>query len=180
MGQYYIAVILGENQENKKEIIRFFMESFINSGSKLTEHSYLDNPFVNTFEYFLTPESMFYKSRVVWAGDYANKEIESDKNLYHITQDFPNKSFHTEMTQVAKSTKDYHFIVNHTKKQYVDKNKNIYHPLPLLTTEGNGRGGGDYYGTDADKIGYWARDIISSEKEKPDGYDELILNFKEM
>ena len=178
MGQYYIAIILGENQENKKEIIRFYIESFINSGAKLTEHSYVGNPFVSTFEHFLTPEGMFYKSRVVWAGDYADNEEGTDKNLYHTVNKYPNKSFHVITNQTIKSTEDYRYIINHTKKEYVDKKKNTFHPLPLLTAEGNGRGGGDYYGDDESKIGSWSRDVISSDKEKPENYEELVLSFQ--
>ena len=67
---------------------------------------------------------------------------------------------------------------NHTKKQYVDKTKfKCYHPLPLLLAEGNGRGGGDYYGSNEDKIGIWARDVISVEDEKPEGYEEYETGY---
>jgi len=183
MGQYYVAIILGENQENKenkeniKEIIRFYIEAFVNSGAKLTEHSYIGNPFVSTFEHFLTPEGMFYKSRVVWAGDYADNEEGMDKNLHGIVNDYPDKSFHVITNQEVKSTEDYRYIINHTKKEYVDKTKSNYHPLSLLTAEGNGRGGGDYYGKSENQIGIWARDVISSEKDKPDNCEELLLDF---
>ena len=120
---------------------------------------------------------MFYKSRVVWAGDYADNEEGMDKNLHGIVNDYPNKSFHVVTNQEIKSTDDYRYIINHTKKQYVNKKDSDYHPLPLLTCEGNGRGGGDYYGTNKDKIGIWARDVISSEKEKPEGYEKLDILF---
>ena len=36
----------------------------------------------------------------------------------------------------------------------------VLHPLPLLTAVGNGRGGGDYAGINADKIGSWAFDVL--------------------
>jgi len=60
--------------------------------------------------------------------------------------------------------------------------KNVYkiHPLPLLTCEGNGQGGGDFYGEDNKKlIGKWARNRISIESTKPKGYAELIFDLKE-
>jgi hypothetical protein len=66
--------------------------------------------------------------------------------------------------------------VNHTKKVFVDKTKVPesegwrIHPLPLLTAEGNDRGGGDYrYNNEEEKevVGSWARDVISIEKENP-------------
>jgi hypothetical protein len=71
----------------------------------------------------------------------------------------------------------YTYIVNHTKKVYVKKNNEMYivaseqlvfHPLALLTAEGNGRGGGDYNGPNKDMVGTWARDVISMENEAPD------------
>jgi hypothetical protein len=78
----------------------------------------------------------------------------------------------------------YRFIVNHTKKLYVDKNLGLtgsydFHPLPLLTADGNGRGGGDYRGDDLELVGQWARDIISLELEAPLGYEELVCEFGE-
>jgi hypothetical protein len=174
MGQYYLAIILADKEESKPEVIRIFMEMF---GSKLTEHSYLENPCVKAFEYQLTKEGMFYKSRVVWAGDYADKEPELEKNLYHITEQFPNKFFNKR----DENTTKYQYIINHTKKQFIDKenNKSVYHPLPLLTAEGNGRGGGDYSGVNENLIGIWARDVISVEKDKPEGYEEFINPFNE-
>jgi len=58
------------------------------------------------------------------------------------------------------------YIVNEDKKEFVDLwylplLGHIIHPLPLLTCEGNGRGGGDYYGTSMSLVGSWARDRIS-------------------
>jgi hypothetical protein len=80
------------------------------------------------------------------------------------------------------------YLVNHDKKQFVNKT-NVpkdrdgwrIHPLPLLTCEGNGRGGGDFRG-DSDLVGSWARDIISVESTKstiPKGYTELIFDLTE-
>ena len=94
MGQYYKAIILGEAKLSKQEIIRIFMEAWnYNNGAKLTEHSYLLNPFVNAFEFLLTPEGMFYKSRVVWAGDYADSEDDLEKNLYQLTDGQTEKQY---------------------------------------------------------------------------------------
>jgi hypothetical protein len=123
MGQYFLAIILAEknsNEQNQPEIIRMFMDAHQhNNGSKLTEHSYLKNNFVQQFEYQLTKEGMFYKSRPVWAGDYADNEPESDSNLHHLAQDYPNKNLY----KIVEITKEYPYIINHTKKQYVDKTK---------------------------------------------------------
>jgi len=171
MGQYYKPMILGE--KGIVEFIRLWLcaHSYGN-GLKLTEHSYLRNTFVSAFEYLLSPEGMFYKSRVVWAGDYADNEPDTDKNLYMLADESKLQQSNVH------DTSSYRFIVNHTKKLYVEK-KGIIHPLPLLTAEGNGFGGGDYHGTDEMLCGTWARDVISVEVEKPSDYKELVCNFGE-
>jgi hypothetical protein len=174
MGQYYIAIILGEKDLSKQEIIRMYMNSWdYNNGAKLVEHSYINNEYVSTFEHQLTPNGMFYKSRVVWAGDYADEEKDTDKNLYRTIDGQEEKRFLGKI----KDTKEFQYILNHSKKQYVDKKDKYIHPLSLLTAEGNERGGGDYYGKDKDLVGTWARDIISVEKERPEEYKELICDF---
>jgi len=187
MGQYYLAIILADKNTNESnesnepdqldqpEIIRIFMEPHQhNNGAKLTEHSYLKNNFIQQFEFQLTKDGMFYKSRPVWAGDYADNEPNSESNLYHIAQNFPNKNLYTNLV----IQKEYPYIVNHTKKQYVNKKKfTTYHPLPLLLAEGNGRGGGDYHGSNEDKIGIWARDVISVDEEIPEGFEEYDTGY---
>jgi hypothetical protein len=79
-------------------------------------------------------------------------------------------------------------------KEYVDKKKvpisDIWeddkgkewpfaiHPLPLLTCEGNGRGGGDFYKEDP-LVGKWARNRVTVSKTKPKGYTEIEFNLFE-
>ena len=80
------------------------------------------------------------------------------------------------------------YLVNHDRKEFVDKSKTPkdadgwqIHPLPLLTCEGNGRGGGDFRG-ESDLIGIWARNLISVATKKsdiPKGFEELIFDIKE-
>lgn len=159
MGQYYLAVILAEKSD--KEYIRTYLDpSMYNNGMKLTEHSYIGNNFVNIIENLIGPSGMFYKSRIVWAGDYADAEPNSEKNLNSMCE--AKDPFIYKGTLVS-----YTYIVNHTKKVYVKKNTG-FHPLPFLTAEGNGRGGGDYHGSNMGMVGTWARDVISMENEAPD------------
>jgi hypothetical protein len=190
MGQYYMAIILAPKGYSKHERIRLFVRSFsYHSGSKLTEHSYLNNQFVESFEFLLSAEGSAYMSRVVWAGDYADKEplvggdLEGEaKNLNEIANETDNRRL--EQAPPICSTAQFRYIVNHDKKQYVDKHKSVrnahgyrIHPLPILVAEGNGRGGGDYRGPDGDKVGIWARDVISVETEPPVDCTELVVNF---
>jgi len=174
MGQYYQVIILAEKNVTDKDYIRFFIDIW--GGIKLTEHSYLENPFVNAVEFLLSPLGSLYKSRIVWAGDYADAE-ENSENLYHLAHSKENSSKEYE-PKPEKLSKEYKYIVNHTKKQYIDKSKYLdIHPLPLITAEGNGRGGGDYHGSHEDKIGSWARDVISIEKELLPEYTEFEYTF---
>ena len=172
MGQYYYPIIL--NSDGK--IVVWMCAHNYNNGLKLMEHSYLGNNFVSTFEFGLSPEGPHYKSRVVWAGDYADKELDQEKNLYQMCDEY------TMISPQVKETKMYRYIINHSKKQFVDKTKApkqenfAVHPLPLLTCEGNGRGGGDYRG-ESPLIGSWARDIISVEEVAPEGFEELVFDL---
>lgn len=169
MGQYYLAIILAEKSD--KEYIRTYIPPHMyNNGAKLMEHSYINNNFVRIVENLIGPKGMFYKCRLVWAGDYADNEPDSDKNLYSMCNE--KDGFISNNEQVS-----YPYIVNHTKKMYVMKKGNI-HPLPLLTAEGNGRGGGDYRESNNTLVGSWARDVISMENEVPD-YTLLEYEFSE-
>jgi len=173
MGQYYVAILLAEN--DGKEFIRAAIHPHdYENGAKLAEHSYVGNNFVSVIEYLLSSVGMFYKTRLVWAGDYADPEPNSE-NLYSSTE---GKDFRPSLPSTyIEAMKSFSYIVNHTKKEYVNKKGHIYHPLPLLTAEGNGRGGGDYSGPGEDMIGIWARDVISIELEQPEGYTERVIEF---
>ena len=153
MGQYYKATSVDK------------MESLYTHDygtlAKLMEHSWIGNSFVNIAEYMLSPKGDWYKNKFVWAGDYADEE-ESGNNLYNDAKEIKLNDYPEESSG--------RYIVNHTKKEYVDKDIVPedeegwkVHPLPLLTCEGNGRGGGDYR-EENEFIGIWARDEISIEK----------------
>lgn len=168
MGQYYIAIICANN--NGKIVIKY-AHSFCRF--KLTEQAYIN--YIEEFENLLSPESPYYMSNLVWAGDYADPEPGSEENLYNVDK---KPHFVFEIQPLKKLI----YIVNHTKKVFIDKNnlKNDIHPLPILTAEGNGRGGGDYYGKNNHLAGTWARDIITMEYENPtEPYTEFSPDFSE-
>ena len=129
-------------------------------------------------------------------SEYTNTEKikENGANLYDLsdlvgklTHDENNKNkYEHNYTSVAPLKVKY--LINHDKKQFVDKSKSPkdsdgwqIHPLPLLTCEGNGRGGGDYRG-ESPLIGMWARNKISVATKKsdiPKGFEEIIFDIKE-
>lgn len=167
------------------------------SGLKLMEHSWLNNRFVQVIEMLLMPNGDWYKQPIVWAGDYADGEPDTTFNWMNtdgeiVTSDGENLfgfcEDNTEVTKYPKGKfpKEFKYILNHDTKQYVDKSKVPdkdgwrIHPLPLLTCEGNGRGGGDY-GNEGEHeiVGSWARNRISIDDHAPKGYTELLFTLTE-
>jgi hypothetical protein len=174
MGQYYFAIILGEKGAHSKEIIRQAVNPHdYNNGSKLLEHGYVGNNFTEAVECLLMPNAPFFKSRLVWAGDYADPEADG-KTLYENAQENTNL-FSTRQYSASQAR----YIINHSKQAYFLKEKNKIHPLCILTAEGNGRGGGDYRGLNKDLSGTWARDVISVEDVAPSGYTLHKFSFRE-
>jgi hypothetical protein len=180
MGQYYHSAILGKN---KKTVLSWVYSHSFGSGLKLMEHSWMKNPFVRAFE------SLIHKNpqHVVWGGDYAEQCKGRKSNVYDRCKESLEVKPETTLTD-----KDTRFVINHTKKMYVDKTivpKDNdgwqIHPLPLLTCEGNGGGGGDFHINrerqqgNISLIGTWARDLISVDSEKPNGYNELVFDLVE-
>lgn len=164
------------------------------NGAKLMEHSYIGNSFVEAVEFLLIDDGEGNRGRwsgnkIVWAGDYANGESGLfDDNFYNMVKEKDKLKMLIEAIPP-----NYHYLVNWDKKKFVDKTKcNIVngfwntadmkiHPLPLLTADGNGRGGGDYHGNEhsMDYVGTWARDRISLMKDIPEDFTEIIPNFDE-
>lgn len=181
MGQYYRAVVLPPLSSNKSEIVAAYIPEKYGSGSKLLEHAWKGNNFVQTVESFFLPGEKFHKFRLVWAGDYADPEEGNEQNLYDLSDE------KVETTRNRKVKKEFRYIVNHTKRLYVDKSKMVEnkagwtaHPLPLLTCDGNGRGGGDYRvktPAEAELVGSWARDVISVENTIPTGFTEVNVSI---
>ena len=190
MGQYYKPTIL----ENDKKTVKAFIKSWnYNNGAKLMEHSYLGNNFVARLEV----ELLNNPQPLVWAGDYADPELdengeplmntyegrEYEANLYDLCTDEKQLPMKT-----VKASSKRKYILNHDKKEYVVKEKYNpeewqIHPLPLLTADGNGRGGGDYRSdVEADNVGRWKRDtisIITRKSDIPKDFTELKIKFKE-
>jgi hypothetical protein len=179
MGQYYFPSIL---KKDKKTVLKWMYSHDYGSASgdicglKLMEHSWLKNDFVGAFESLLVGNPQ----HVVWAGDYAEKDKGLKTNIHMRCKD-NTKVMPADVHPTVVKEK---YIVNHDKKQFVDKSKVTdndgwkIHPLPLLTAEGNGMGGGDFSGDDSNElVGSWARDLISIESKKPKGFKEIIFNL---
>lgn len=184
MGQYYNAIILNDKKTQPKAWVYSHDIKFpfkradgsiymMGNGVKLMEHSWIKNEFVQAFESLILRKPEY----VVWAGDYADNVKGCKTNLYDRCKD-NTKVIPTERPTLVQTR----FIINHDKKEFVDKTKVPskdgwrVHPLPLLTCDGNGRGGGDFRG-ESSLVGRWAYDKISVDSKKPIGYTELIFDL---
>ena len=198
MGQYYMPVSLTSDKQNVKSYVyshhitsryKGYDGKMHTSGQglKLMEHSYLKNKMMLCVEALLIEGGEWHKTPIVWAGDYSD-HVRNEMN-YSDMCDSTDEGEHVARELIpkpltAKQQKEFQFIVNHTKKEFVDKKKVPsndgwqIHPLSLLTSSGNGRGGGDFRG-DNDFVGTWAADVISVEKEIPTDFKEIVPNFKE-
>lgn len=203
MGQYYKPTALNKGAENP---IKWQLDSWsFGEGAKLMEHSYVHNPLVRAVEYLLAQDKD--GQPFVWSGDYAENFEGFDTNLFDIGECENNGDSITKKTARLlphimqpsewmsdtvnyrldpSVVKEYKYVINHSKKLYVvippyEKDAWNIHPLPLLTAESNGLGGGDYYSeTNADLVGSWKYDTISVGDEIPSkDYLELKAIFKE-
>ena len=182
MGQYYRPILTNANDYervyNRNVDGKYTM-------AKLMEHSWWYNEFVSTICNKLFKNPM----KVVWVGDYANDSkyvngLEKDELVRLCKKAWKGKGYGVKKKELYL---DGMYLVNHTKKIYLncdeyrktcESNGWIIHPLPLLTAIGNGLGGGDYWGNDYD-VGSWANDVISVEKNIPNGYKAEEYIFME-
>lgn len=181
MGQYYNPTNI-----DKKQWLR---SHDYNNGLKLMEHSWIENGFVAAIEHLIKEGGAWYGDRIVWAGDYADNEKRRKNNLYTIIGTKKNKI----QPDPLERDNELIYLVNLDKNEFVDLTKVPVcdaewmkgsdfdwrvHPLPLLTCEGNGRGGGDYHG-ESPLIGRWARCRVVIQKEKPENMIEIVFDLVE-
>jgi hypothetical protein len=168
------------------------------------EHSWKLSPFVGAACQLLSPGNAWHKTKIVWAGDYMDEAlyIPQDEEPIDDGGDIIDREkmtlYSLASIRFSKGDKnqtdgpDIRFIVNHTKNEYVDMNKLPeseegwrVHPLPILTSSGCFRGGGDYRDESNKYVGSWAGDIISTSYElpegmtvMPEGMTEIFPDFK--
>lgn len=203
MGQYYKFGIFKKNVcskndiKNKDNVLASFSSYDYNEGAKLMEHSYVGNKYVNKAERLLARE--FYACPFAWVGDYSDK-IKSDDgtliSVYNIITDVgAQRNGKGEMLSVwdkdyvpvydlSYPIIKYKYVLNINRKEAVEipedsTDKYVIHPLPLLCADGNGNGGGDYYGTNMSYVGKWAYDKIGIRDDMPEGYTLLNVSFVE-
>ena len=208
MGQYYYPTILRE--KNKRFYSEEFYPLDYDNGLKLTEHSYCGNHFVETVmaQLLNKPGRLAWLGDYHSDGDFAElnpglpKIIEKKFNEHYKCftlrgrEDFCHGKHvrHYNKPEEVKERQG-RFILNHDKKCYIDmveyEKNNLtctedddwqFHPIPLLTAVGNGRGGGDFHGIGEEDVGCWAGDLLEVRNAKPSGYIDVTedIQFQEI
>ncbi len=170
MGQYYLVVFL----DAAGTIVGMLNAWDYGCGAKLMEHAYVGTSVVVNAVSLLVHGGRFEQGvRVVWAGDYADSEPNDAGNLYSLASEHPVPTPVVAGVDVA----GFPYMVNISKHMFVRVPDRGVHPLPILTAEGNGRGGGDmaeshpWYAF----VGIWARDVVCFRDTPPDDFAELAL-----
>lgn len=187
MGQYYKPTIQAiKYEDNRKEVRKLFIIDpyDLDYGVKLCEHTHRNSEvvrLVTNLMYELNKQD--WATQLVWLGDYSNPSFGEKTNLYHELK-YTNVQFRKEdgvivsaivegFDGVIDMTKDHHYLVNHDRKEYINTAENVgaYSQLALLTADGNGKGGGDYWGKNWRDVGLWRYHEISvMDKERFDEY----------
>lgn len=110
------------------------------------------------------------------------------KDLFYNTYDwFTNcrgEKYRRDVIDCRNNLDTYKYIINIRTKEYIEIPEPsdtdwIVHPLPILLADGNGRGGGDYVGSNMEFVGKWAFHPIGATNEIPKGYKKLDIVFQE-
>ena len=180
MGQYFLFVCL--LNETFLQFINIFCHE---GGSKFLEMAYKNNYFMLRMEKLLSPGNLWYKQRVVLAGDNANSEKNHQVNLFGLTipesvSDYksdvtaqninPDTSLINCIKEYCAKEDEFRYIINHDYFQYVDKEKSTtkIHPLAILLEEGY-----------INSIGLWSRQRISVQNNIPENFTEYIIDESE-
>jgi hypothetical protein len=178
MGQYYYPTIISKRKKDGKLVVmKAFCTHDYSNGAKLMEHSYVDNYVVKECENALATD--FYGYPFAWVGDYADAKF--GVGMYAAASD---KAQTNGKPTPYEELPTYKYIINFTKKVYIEIPEKtddwIIHPLPLLCADGNGKGCGDYFGTNMEIVGSWAYDKIGVANEVPSNITkELFVRFTE-
>lgn len=203
MGQYYRPVVLKKNYKTANNPVKASLLCYdYRNGAKLMEHSYIANSFVRSVEFMLANQFKGY--RFAWVGDYAD-EMNTTKHpdgidLYGAASEWIEKKEYKALRDsipVMWGENEngkfdpylhipyYKYLVNYTKKEYCimptyNPDEFTINPLPLLTADGNGQGGGDYHVNDA-RVGTWAYDSIglTNDYNEITGFRRISGNFRE-
>jgi hypothetical protein len=160
-------------RESKDKAVMYSTHSRDN-GLKLMEHSYLENNYCKHIMSLLKNNPL----PLIWLCDYHEADETTD-----LTWDLCEEDETDEC--IDSFTDDKYFILNHTKKVFIDVEKlfKLYgeeakeewyiHPIPILcNSDTQSLGGGDYHPEDSRRA-TWCEDIISTSQEPEGEYKDV-------
>ena len=203
MGQYYKPLLIAEDGTKQTAYSHDY-----DNGLKLMEHSWVGNNFVNAVLANLDSNPQRLAWIGDYADNVITGECDLGDGFINNREEFMELfnsvwgEASTLTPNIDKSMPEYKlsnknadcFIVNLTKKCYIDMEKYVaengkdegdghiwcVNPLPLLTSVGNGQGGGDYNGYDPEyDVGSWAFDKIYITALRPGNMEEVMYQFYE-
>lgn len=196
MAQYFIAVIQATKINEKRKLVKkqFVIKPFY---SRLVGHSLtidFEPRLVTNLMHQLYVEG--WSTQLVWLGDY-HQENFGCKKLYEklrnkVTPYEIKSEKYIKFKGVGEFSieKNYRYLINSEKCEYIDFKKylidgnldNLFHPLPMLTADGNGKGNGDYYNQENWRdVGRWKYDtIIVSDELIQETNVSRIFTLKEI
>lgn len=201
MGQYYRNVILRKNWKSANGLVEatLYPHNFLES-AKLMGFSWINDGLMKRVEWLLANDYNGYP--YVCVGDYADikgtevyplimkdgREI-GGVDVFAEAERFEDGKGYSDFLKTLPKYDNipyYKYAVNYSKGEYIilpegKPNEDTIHPLSLLCADGNGRGGGDYWGSDEELIGRWAYDSIgvTNNKDEIEGFTKLMPKFKE-
>lgn len=179
MGQYYKAVIQATDYDklSGERIRKQFVlcpHSF-GDGLKLNEHTYIGSMIVRSAMAIIHHlNKQGWVTQLVWLGDYHSPFFGENTYLYEsVYNNIAKIEIDGDIIKVEGiddliDLNDHRFIVNTERNEYVDMHEynGEYHPLALLTADGNGKGGGDYFKENWREVGRWRYNTISVMDEE--------------
>lgn len=174
MGQYYHPIIVTTKEKME------FNPHLYGEGLKITEHSSFSTPMVGLVMQYIHDRKKD-SPRLVWMGDYGEVMRFGNGKSWQEARWTSNPP---EVPDIKK-IEPYRYIINLDKDEFADlvkcRERGDTHPLPILTANGNGKGGGDYSGTHMELVGSWAGDHISVSDDRNDiaGKKEIEAYFNE-
>ena len=199
MGQYYRNTFLYEDWKDRNDIVDAALSPYsFGDGAKLTEFSYVGKWLMKPVEWLLS--EWFKGNPFVCVGDYADIKYtnafpwidgdDSGVNVYRKAIECINniEAYDTMLRSIPRydDIPYYKYAVNYTKREYTiipkyDKKHRIMHPIAMLCADGNGKGGGDYFGEKGLRyVGRWAYDCIgvTNDKGEIEGFKRIAPRFE--
>lgn len=103
---------------------------------------------------------------------------------YYWVTDYKGEQHRRDFVDCRNNLDTYKYVINLRTKEYIEIPEPsdtdwIVHPLPLLLADGNGRGGGDYHGSNIEFVGKWAFHPVGATNDVPKGFKKLEVTFEE-